>query len=86
MMLAGPRLPASSVGPWLTAQRPIKVFCEKSHAAWLPVADGYPANWQPPDAKAIYIIRDPRAVAVSWAHHIGHSPQDAVDIMATEGG
>ena len=56
----------------------------KTHTAWLPVADGYPANWQPPDAKAIYIIRDPRAVAVSWAHHIGHSPQDAVDIMATE--
>ncbi len=55
----------------------------KTHTPWLPLADGYPECWQPPDARAVYIVRDPRAVAVSWAHHIGHSHTDAVTIMET---
>jgi aryl sulfotransferase len=55
----------------------------KTHTPWLPLDDGYPQCWQPPDARAVYIVRDPRAVAVSWAHHIGHSHADAVNIMAT---
>lgn len=55
----------------------------KTHTPWLPLDDGYPQCWQPPDARAVYVVRDPRAVAVSWAHHIGHSHTDAVNIMAT---
>ncbi len=55
----------------------------KTHAPWLPLTDGFPECWQPPDARCVYIVRDPRAVAVSWAHHIGHSHADAVAIMET---
>ncbi len=55
----------------------------KTHTPWLPEADGYPQCWQPPHARAVYIVRDPRAVAVSWAHHVGLSHSDAVNSMAT---
>lgn len=63
---------------------PAQRVLRKTHAPWLPVDDGYPQCWQPEGAKAIYIVRDPRAVAVSWAHHIGHPTADAVDIMSTD--
>ena len=53
----------------------------KTHHPWTDAADGFPARWQPPGARAIYIIRDPRAVAVSWAHHLGMSHEDAVTSM-----
>jgi aryl sulfotransferase len=53
----------------------------KTHHPWTDAADGFPARWQPPGARAIYIIRDPRAVAVSWAHHLGISHEDAVTSM-----
>lgn len=33
--------------------------------------------------KALYIVRDPRAVAVSMAHHMGFSQEQAVEMMAT---
>ena len=33
---------------------------------------------------AIYVIRDPRDVAVSFSHHIGWSLDDTIDFMATE--
>jgi len=57
----------------------------KTHRAWLPAADGVAAPWQPPDAKAIYIVRDPRAVVVSWAHHLGVSIDEAAAMMADPG-
>lgn len=34
-------------------------------------------------SRAIYIVRDPRAVAVSMAHHMGYSQSQAVDVMET---
>jgi len=53
----------------------------KTHHPWEDAADGFPARWQPHGARAIYIVRDPRAVAVSWAHHLGISHADAVSTM-----
>jgi len=35
-------------------------------------------------AGAIYIVRDPRDVALSFAHHLGQSPERIVDLMATD--
>jgi aryl sulfotransferase len=29
----------------------------------------------------VYLVRDPRAVAVSWAHHLGTTPEAAVEFM-----
>lgn len=57
----------------------------KTHQSWIPAADGFPSRWQPAGARAIYIVRDPRAVAVSWAHHNGISHSEAVDSMAGRG-
>jgi aryl sulfotransferase len=54
----------------------------KIHHAWVNGPDGYPIPWQPEGARAIYIVRDPRAVAVSLAHHSGVSVEKAVDSMA----
>jgi len=34
-------------------------------------------------AGAIYIVRDPRDVAISYAHHMGRSVDDAIEIMNT---
>ena len=53
----------------------------KTHSAWLPADDGYPVRWQPQGARAIYIVRDPRDVVVSWAHHLGTTHAHAAEIM-----
>lgn len=55
----------------------------KTHHGWLPGGDGYPIPWQPEGARAIYVVRDPRAVLASWAHHRGHSFQQTVEVMRT---
>ena len=57
----------------------------KTHQAWVPAADGFPIRWQPDGARAIYLVRDPRAVAVSWAHHNGISHRESVDSLAGRG-
>lgn len=36
-------------------------------------------------AGAIYVVRDPRDVALSWARHLGVEPKEAVDLMCNEG-
>jgi len=58
----------------------------KTHYPWGPAADGFPTRWQPSGARAIYIARDPRAVAVSWAHHNGFSHEVAVESMGGRSG
>lgn len=55
----------------------------KTHRAWVPAADGYPAPWQPSHARAVYIVRDPRGVVASWAHHLSVSVAAAAELMAT---
>lgn len=62
----------ASTQPWIA---------RKTHEAWLPSSDGYPPCWQPPDARCIYVVRDPRDVAVSWAHHLGVSHQRAAELL-----
>ena len=56
----------------------------KTHSAWLPSVDAWPIPWQPQGARVIYIIRDPRAVVTSWAHHLNVTPATAVEIMGDE--
>lgn len=68
---------------WAIAQPGTGHFVRrKTHSAWLPSVDAWPVPWQPNGARAIYIIRDPRAIVTSWAHHLGCSQAEAVDIMA----
>ena len=56
----------------------------KTHQAWTCTVDSYPDRWQPEGARAVYLVRDPRAVAVSWAHHRGCSHADAVAFLREE--
>jgi aryl sulfotransferase len=53
----------------------------KTHRAWLPAADGFPAPWQPEGARAVYIVRDPRDVVISWSHHLNTDLDHAATIM-----
>ena len=56
----------------------------KTHRPWGQAADGYPWGQLPGGrSRAIYVVRDPRAVTVSWAHHTGRSHEDAVADLAT---
>jgi len=57
------------------------VIRRKTHRSWSVAADGFPIPWQPPHAKVIYIVRDPRAVVASWAHHLGVGMEEAVEVM-----
>jgi aryl sulfotransferase len=70
---------------WATGEAQDNGFvCRKTHHAWVEAPDGYPISWQPEGAKAVYIVRDPRAVAVSWAHHAGVSLEKSVEQLATD--
>jgi len=67
---------------WASEVSPTRTWiARKTHEAWLPSSDGYPPCWQPPDARCIYVVRDPRDVAVSWAHHLGVSHERAVALL-----
>ena len=47
---------------------------------------GVPLIPEPLTKAAVYIIRDPRDVAVSWAAHLGQSIDEAITSMADHGG
>lgn len=70
---------------WTTAC-PDDAACvpRKTHHAWVAGPDGFPIHWQPSGARAVYLIRDPRAVAVSWAHHARVSIDESVAFMAAD--
>lgn len=59
------------------------VTLHKVHDAWVRNAEGLPLF--PPELTqaSIYIVRDPRDVAVSFAHHLGISIDNAIKRMAT---
>lgn len=67
---------------WAQERNPNGGFIpRKTHEAWLPAADGFPLCWQPEGAKALYVVRDPRAVAVSWAYHLDLPITETVTVM-----
>ena len=55
------------------------VFC-KTHAARAEV-DGHPTINHDVTVGAVYIVRDPRDVAVSYASHLGVSVDEAISLM-----
>lgn len=57
------------------------VLC-KIHDAWACAADGRPVFDADFTAGAIYLVRDPRDVAISWARFAGWSLDDAIDMLA----
>lgn len=57
------------------------VLC-KVHDAWARAADGRPVFDADVTAGAIYLVRDPRDVAISWARFTGWSLEDAIDMLA----
>ncbi|WP_437881944.1 sulfotransferase domain-containing protein [Pseudomonas sp. LRF_L74] len=60
-----------------------RITLHKAHDAWLLNSNGQPLF--PPELTqaSIYIVRDPRDVAISFAHHIGKSIDYAIDKMAS---
>jgi hypothetical protein len=55
----------------------------KVHDAYGPACDGVPRILPEHTRLVAYIVRDPRAVAVSWAHHLNVTHEAAVEIMRT---
>lgn len=60
------------------------VLLVKTHNA-LVMTNGYPTINFSVTAGAIYIVRNPLDVAVSFSHHIGQSIDEAIRIMSTPG-
>lgn len=54
----------------------------KTHDAWSLSEGGGPAFAADATAGAVYIVRDPRDVAVSMAHHMGLDIDRTIDLMA----
>ena len=67
----------------LTRLAPDLVFA-KTHNAVL-LAEGVPLLSPEVTAGAIYILRDPRAVALSYGRHLGWSIDQTIDFMANDG-
>lgn len=55
---------------------------KKAHDAWHETADGTPLYPSAATRCAVYVLRDPRDVAVSFAHHFGCTYDAAIDAMA----
>jgi len=60
---------------------------QMGQARYIKVHDRYDAALFPPEASAgiVYILRDPRDVAPSWADFMGRDLDETIDIMATPG-
>jgi Sulfotransferase domain len=67
----------------LTRLAPDLVFA-KTHNAVL-LAEGVPLLSPEVTAGAIYIVRDPRAVALSYSRHLGWSIDRTIEFMANDG-
>jgi hypothetical protein len=67
----------------LAASRPHTVFC-KTHLA-VQRRHGHPTINMEVTAGAVYLVRNPLDVAVSYADHLGFSIDDTVALMALEG-
>jgi Sulfotransferase domain len=67
----------------LTKAFPDLVFV-KTHNAVL-LVEGMPLLTPQVTAGSIYIVRDPRAVAVSYSHHFGMPIDEVIDFMANDG-
>ena len=67
----------------LTKAFPDLVFV-KTHNAVLMV-EGMPLLTPQFTAGSIYIVRDPRAVALSYSHHFGRPVDEVIDFMANDG-
>jgi len=65
------------------AARATTPVLRKLHDAHLPGPDGAPRVLAGPTRLVVYVVRDPRAVAVSWAHHLGTTQAVAVEVMRT---
>lgn len=53
----------------------------KVHDAYGPACDGVPRFLPEHTRLVAYVVRDPRAVAVSWAHHLDVPQEEAVRLM-----
>jgi aryl sulfotransferase len=69
-----------SVGDALAAETPPNNWV-KVHNAWWRTPAGEPLLGRNSARAAIYLVRDPRDVAVSYAHHEGMSIDSAIDFL-----
>lgn len=65
------------------ASRSAEPVFRKTHNAFGGVDSSGSRHTLRTPTRALYIVRDPRAVAVSMAHHMGFSQAQAVEVMAT---
>lgn len=66
------------------AQKNKGILLVKTHNA-LVMANGHPTINFSVTAGAVYIVRNPLDVAISFSHHIGLSIDDAIRVMSTPG-
>jgi Sulfotransferase domain len=67
----------------LTTASPTLVFV-KTHNALL-LVEGLPLLTPAVTAGSIYLVRDPRAVALSYSHHLGWPVDRVIELMAHDG-
>jgi hypothetical protein len=67
----------------LTRASPNVVFVKTHNAVVL--VEGAPLLTPEVTAGSIYLVRDPRAVALSYSHHLGRPIEEVIDFMAHDG-